>query len=55
MANQEKAPKGIEYMASFEPDMDRMVKALRILYEYQPKKADIDSDYASKELLEKAG
>jgi hypothetical protein len=29
-------PKGIEYRAEYEPDMDRMVKALWVLLEYNP-------------------
>lgn len=33
-------PKGIEYRAEYEPDMDRMVKALRVLLEYIPEKED---------------
>ncbi|MGB9661915.1 MAG: hypothetical protein ACPL5F_07835 [Moorellaceae bacterium] len=31
-------PRDIEYIPIFEPDMDRMVKALRILLEYNPEK-----------------
>lgn len=33
-----KPPRDIEYIAVYEPDMDRMVKALKILLEYNPKK-----------------
>lgn len=29
-------PKGLVYRAEYEPDMSRMVQALRILLEYQP-------------------
>lgn len=29
-------PRGITYKATYEPDMDQMVKALKILHEYQP-------------------
>lgn len=32
-------PRDITYNPVFEPDMERMVKALRILLEYQPEKA----------------
>lgn len=31
-------PKDLEYRAEFEPDTARMVKALRILLEYDPRK-----------------
>lgn len=31
-----KKPKDIEYRAVYEPDMARMVKALRVLLEYNP-------------------
>lgn len=31
-------PRDIEYIPIFEPDMSRMVKALRILLEYNPEK-----------------
>lgn len=31
-----KPPKDIEYRAIYEPDMDRMVKALRVLLEWEP-------------------
>lgn len=34
------APRDIEYVPMFEPDMERMVKALRILLEYQPPKEE---------------
>lgn len=33
-----KPPKDIEYRAIYEPDMDRMVRALRILLESSPEK-----------------
>lgn len=33
-----KQPKDIEYRAIYEPDMDRMVRALRILLESSPEK-----------------
>jgi hypothetical protein len=36
-------PKGIEYRAEYEPDMDRMVKALRVLLEWVPEKEDSES------------
>ncbi len=32
----EKQPKGITYLEEFEPDMDKMSKALRIVFEYLP-------------------
>ena len=37
-------PKDIEYRAEYEPDMQRMVKALRILLEYRPKKENEHGD-----------
>lgn len=33
-----KPPKDIEYRAIYEPDMERMVRALKILLEYNSKK-----------------
>lgn len=33
-----KKPKDIEVRAIFEPDMDRMVKALRILLKWEPER-----------------
>lgn len=33
-----KQPKDIEYRAEYEPDMERMVKALRVLLDWNPEK-----------------
>ena len=36
-------PKNLEYRAVYDPDMDRMVRALRVLLEYHPGRADEDA------------
>lgn len=38
-----KQPKGITYIASYQPDHDRMLKALQILRDYKPK-VEVKSD-----------
>jgi hypothetical protein len=45
-------PRDIEYIPIFEPDMDRMVKALRILLEYNPDKKKL-MPYIHRNLPEK--
>lgn len=49
-----KQPKNIEYRAEYEPDMTRMVKALRVLLEYNPplKNDVLDSAYDGGDLIE---
>lgn len=63
MAEQaDKHPRDVEYRAEYEPDMARMVKALRILLEYNPalkelkeEKDDIQVCANEKETLQIAG
>lgn len=44
-------PKGLKYTAEYEPDMSRMVSALRVLMDYKNKKTGGDNK-ATKELPE---
>ena len=47
-----KQPKNIVYRAEYEPDMTRMVKALRVLLEYNPPLKDDVLDSARNPVAE---
>ncbi len=38
-------PKNITYRAEYEPDMARMVRALRVLLEYNPQKPEEENNH----------
>lgn len=50
-----KTPKGFEYKVVYEPDMDKMVKALKILHEARIPHKESNSDEESPEELKTAG
>ncbi|OIQ55886.1 hypothetical protein MOTE_23860 [Moorella thermoacetica] len=51
----QKWPKDIKYIPIFEPDMGRMVDALRILLEYNPERKNNATYTAQPSKEEKAG